>query len=229
VKHICTSLALLGIIFASHAQQPTLKDSQGKQIDESNSRHVASPNRTSSREWARSHNPTKSTKDMGDKDSSKPAAVVWVDSTGKTVGRSLEIGGGPSEVLVTFENELIALKGLFPERNCDFNADFCTLTFSGGASWLFSSVQYTSTNCTGTPYISSAPNGRPINGVPILDNGETFIYLYNATQNTVQTIQSFFSNGRCSQSFGGSFPQNVSPVMAVVPASTFGITPFFLK
>jgi hypothetical protein len=228
VKQICTFLALLGIVFAGHAQQPTLKDSQGKQIDESNSQPVASPNRTLSKEWARSHNPTKSTKDMGNKDSSKTAAVVWVDSTGKTVGRALEIAFG-EQVLVTFENELITLTGLFPERTCDFNADFCTLTFSGGVNWIFSSVQYTSTDCTGTPYISSAPNGRPINGVPILDNGETFIYLYNATQNTIQTIQSFFSNGRCSQSFGGSFPQNVSPVMAVVPASTFGITPFFLK
>jgi hypothetical protein len=228
VKHICTFLALLGIVFAAHAQQSNPKDSQGKQIDESKSQPVTSPNRTSSREWARLHNSIKFTKDMGDKESSKPAAVVWVDSTGKTVGRALEIGGGPTEVLVTFEHELIVLQGLFPERKCDVNGDFCTLTFSGGVNWNFSSLQYPSTDCTGAPYIASATNGRPVNGVAIIDSGETFIYLYNSTQNTVQTIRSFFQNGRCSQSFG-VFPLNVSPVAAVVPASTFGITPFFLK
>jgi hypothetical protein len=229
VKYVYIFLALLGIVFASHAQQPASENSEGKNFEKFKAQQVPSPNRTSSKDWARSLKPNKSGEHKGDKVSSTPAAVVWVDSTGKTVGRALEIGSFFGDVLVTFENELIVLQGLFPERRCDFNGDFCTLTFSGGVSWIFSSLQYPSTDCTGTPYISSATTGRPINGVAIIDNGETFIYLYNVTQNTVQTIQSFFSNGRCSQSLGGSFPQNVSPVMAVVPASTFGITPFFLK
>jgi hypothetical protein len=226
VKKLYTSLALIGIVFGSHAEQSTAENTKGN-FDKSKSQQVPSPNRTSSSDWARSLKLNKSSKNSGDKESSIPPAVVWVDSRGKAVGRALDIGGGSSEVLVTFENDLIALSGLFPERKCDSNAN-CTLTFSGGVSWIFSSVAYASIDCSGTPYIPSAPNGRPINGVPILDNGETFIYLYNATQNTVQTIQSFFQNGTCSQSFG-SFPLNVSPVMAVVSASTFGITPFFLK
>jgi hypothetical protein len=144
------------------------------------------------------------------------------------VGRALGIGGGDSNVLVTFDNGLIALTGLVPERTCGLNA-VCTFTFSGGANWnSFSSVLYTSTDCTGDAYISSIGTGRPINGIPIFDNGETFIYLYDLSKNISKTILSVFSNGSCSTSFS-NFPQDVSPVTAVVPASVFGVTPFFLK
>jgi hypothetical protein len=223
VKYTYTFLALLGIVFASHAQQPASEISEGKILDKSKSQRVASPNRTSSRDWVRSHKPQKSAQHKGDKDSSKPAAVVWVDSTGETVGRAVDTQG---TVLVTFENELIALQGLTADRNCDSNF---VCTFSGGVKWgSFFSIDYTSNDCTGVPYVFSSSNGRPVNGVPIVENGETFIYFYNITQNTVQTIQSFFSGGECLATFGG-FRSNVSPVTAVVPASIFGLTPFFLK
>lgn len=223
MKHICTSLALLGIVFVSHAQQPPAENSDGKKFDKSKSHRVASPNRTSSRDWARSHKPSRSAQHNGDKDSSRPAAVVWVDSTGEPVGRAV---GSQGTVLVQFENELIALQGLVADRNCDVNF---VCTFSGGVNWSrFFSIDYTSTDCTGVPYLSSSSEGRPLNGVPIIENGETFIYFYNITQNTVQTIQSFFSGGECSAIFGG-FKSNVSPVAAVVPASIFGVPPFFLK
>jgi hypothetical protein len=139
------------------------------------------------------------------------------------VGRA---GGIVNTVLVTFENELIALEGLTPDQNCDAN-NVCT--FSGGVKWGgFFSILYTSPGCTGSPYVSSFSTGRPINGVPIIESGETFIYLYDVTQNTFQTIQSSFSGGECLAAFDG-FRGNFSPVTAVIRASIFGTEPFFLK
>lgn len=79
MKYIYTFLALLGIAFASHAQQPASGNSDAMKFDKSKSHRVASPNRTSSRDWEKSHKSYKFTKNHGDKDASRPAALVWVD------------------------------------------------------------------------------------------------------------------------------------------------------
>jgi hypothetical protein len=226
VKYIYTFLALLGIVFASHAQQPASENAEGKNFDKSKSQRVASPNRTSSRDWARSHKSDKSDKHNRDKDSSNRAAIVWVDSTGATVGRALALGIG--DILVTFDNEPTALRGLAADQNCDSNF---VCTYSGGARWRNFPfvVNFTSIDCTGTPYLSSfIPFGTPKFGVPIFDGGETYIYIANVTQSSVQTTQSAFFDGECRSSLSGA-ANNVSPVIAVIPASTFGIEPYYLK
>jgi hypothetical protein len=226
VKHICTSLALLGIVFASHAQQPTAENSDGKNFDKSKSHRVASPNRTSSRDWERSHKPIKSTKNNGDKDSSKPAALVWVDSKGETVGRALGGGGPLGIVVVPFEKELAALQGLSSNVDCDPN-NVCT--FAGGRKFLrFFEVAFTSADCTGAPQAAvGSTSGTRYDGIPIIDGGETFIYIFDFTQTVFQTIRSVFSNGSCFST--GDLAGPLAPVIAVVPVSTFGIQPFFLK
>jgi hypothetical protein len=227
VKYIYTFLALLGIVFASHAQQPTAENSDGQNVDKSKSQRVASPNRTSSRDWARSHRPNRSAKSDGDKDLSRPAALVWVDSKGETVGRAFGGGGPLAIVVVPFEKEFAALQGLATNVDCDSN-NVCT--FGGGRTFARSfEVAFTSANCTGTPQAAiGSTNGTRYDGIPIIDGGETFIYIYDFTQTVfLQAIRSVFSNGSCfsTPDLAGPF----APVIAVVPVSTFGIQPFFLK
>jgi hypothetical protein len=225
VKYIYTFLALFGIVFACHAQQPASENSEGKNFDKSRSQRVASPNRTSSRDWARSLKPNISAKKNGDKDSSKSAAFVWVDSKGETVGRALA-GGGLGIVVVPFEKELAALQGLSVNVDCDPN-NVCT--FAGGRKFArFFEVAFNSADCTGTPQAAiGSTSGTRYDGIPIIDGGETFIYIFDFTQTVFQTIRSVFSNGSCFST--GDLAGPLAPVIAVVPVSTFGIQPFFLK
>ena len=226
MKHIHIFLALLGIVFASHAQQPASENSDARKFDKSKSYSVASPNRTSSRDWEKLHKSYKFTKNNGDKDSSKPAALVWVDSRGETVGRALGGGGPLSVVVVPFEKELAALQGLSTNVDCDPN-NVCT--FAGGRKFSrFFEVAFTSADCTGVPQANvGSTSGTRYDGIPIIDDGETFIYIFDFTKSAFQTIRSIFSNGNCSSTpdLAGPF----APVIAVVPVSTFGIQPFFLK
>jgi hypothetical protein len=218
VKHICTFLALLAIAFASYAQDPVSQDTSGKRLVEANSQPVASPNRTLSREWARTH---KRIKGKDDKRLLKTGAPVWVDSKGETVGRALPEGGG---MLVLFENEIAEIFGL-TDRDCDPNGD-CTLT--GGITWSKSfSLAYNSIDCTGTPYIlNSSPKTR-YSGIPIFEGGETFIYISDTRQTTVEGRSSVFDGKNCFRV--SRFNPTGAPVLAVVPASTFGAQPYVLK
>jgi hypothetical protein len=226
VKYIYTFLALLGIVFASHAQQPTSENFDGKNFDKSKFQQVASPNRTSSMDWARSYKPNMSTKNNGDKKSSNPDALVWVDSKGETVGRAFGSGGSFSIVVVPFEKELAALQGLATNADCDLN-NVCT--FAGGRKFArFFQVVFTGANCTGTPLApSSSSTGTRYEGIPIIDGGETFIYIFDFPRSALQTIRSVFSNGNCFNT--GDIRDFFAPVIAVVPASAFGTEPFFLK
>jgi hypothetical protein len=221
VKSIYTFLALLGIVFASHAQQTASENTEGKNVDKSRPQRVASPNRTSSRDWASSHKSNKSDKYDGGKDASNRAPIVWVDSTGATVGRALDSG----TVLVKVENEIAALTGLITDVNCDLNS---ACTFSGGRRFSRTfEVVFTSADCTGAPLVPiSRPSGARYDGIPIFDGGETFIYIFNVAQSPFLNIQSTFTNGSCFTTLSAG---NFSPVIAVIPVSTFGIQPFFLK
>jgi hypothetical protein len=229
VKYIYTFLLLLGFVFASHAQQSSVEHVEGKRLDKSKSHRIASPNRISSRDWERSNKLNNfgkghSEKDDRDKYWSNRAAIIWVDSTGATVGRDLDAG---LRILVKFENEPTVLSGLLEDSNCDANF---VCKFSGGARWSkFGSVNYTSVDCTGTPYLdSSGSSGTTKFGVSIFDGGETFIYIADVSQSTLKIIRSTFTNGECLIAVSGS-GSSVSPAMVVVPASTFGVEPYFLK
>jgi hypothetical protein len=219
VKHICTSLALLGIAVACYAQEPTSQNTGGKQLVETNSQPVASPNRTSSRDWARSLKSHKFIKGNEDKSSPKAGAPVWIDSKGQTVGRKRP--GGPS-ILVPFENELMEITGL-SNLDCELNGN-CT----GGLTWnKFRAVFFTSSDCTGTPYVPNSSLSTRYYGIPVVEGSETFIYISDNRQTVSPAINSAFANNICFRP--QRFDPTSAPAIAVVPASNFGTEPFFIR
>jgi phosphohistidine swiveling domain-containing protein len=231
VKHICTTFALLSFVFASHAQQPSLKNADSRPIEEPNSQPVASSNRTSSRDLAKSLRVNSSNKNNEDKDLSRAAALVWVDSNGKTVGKAI-VGtplGIPSAMVVPFENEHAVLEGLDSVTRCDQNG-VCTSPL--GITWRADkfSLLYTSADCTGTPYATVGTYGTTFKGFPIMDGSETFIYVFKIAQATRVSIKSSFNTTRKSSCASvGPLQINAIPVAAVLPASAFGTEPYFLK
>jgi hypothetical protein len=219
VKHVCTSLALLGIAVACYAQEPVSQDSSKKQSVETNSQPVASPNRTSSRDWARSLKSHKSIKGDEEKRSPKVGAPVWIDSKGQTVGR--KVPGSPS-ILVPFENELMEITGL-TNLDCVLNGD-CT----GGLTWHnFGAVFFTSSDCTGTPYVPNSSLLTRYHGIPVVEGSETFIYISDNRQTVSPAINSAFAGNICFRP--QRFDPTSAPAIAVVPASNFGTQPFFIK
>jgi hypothetical protein len=221
VKYFYSFLGLLVIAFASSAQETVSQDSGGKPIVDRNSQPVASPNRTSSREWARAHLSHKTIKGNDNKGLLKTGAPVWVDSKGEIVGRVLPEGGG---MLVPFENKFAEILGL-SDRDCDINGD-CTLT--GGITWSKSfSLAYNTTDCTGTPYILNASPRTRYFGIPIFEKGETFIYISDTTQTTAQGRGSVFDGKDCFRV--SRFNPTGAPAIAVLPASTFGTQPYSIK
>jgi hypothetical protein len=219
VKHVCTSLALLGIAVACYAQEPLMHDSGAKQLVETNSQPIANPNRTSSRDWARSLKSNKTIKNEGDKNSPKAGAPVWVDTKGQTVGRKMP--GRPS-ILVPFEKGLLEITGL-RTSDCEINGD-CT----GGLTWeKFRAVFFTSSDCTGTPYVPNSSLLTRYHGVPVVEGSETFIYISDNRQTASPAIKSAFGGNVCFRP--QRFDPTSAPAIAVVPASNFGTQPFFIK
>jgi hypothetical protein len=223
---VCLSFLCLSL--ASHAQQPPQASTASVKPDTSNSQPVASPNRTTSRNWVTSGKAGKS-RHHGEK-AEKGAkgdlsAIVWVDSTGRTVGRAI----GNYAILTSFDNQLATLTGLYPDSTCDANR-VCTNP-SGGARWSeFESVYYTSSDCTGTPYSVGSALGTPYLGVPITDSGGTYLYFFKAVDTTRVTLNSRYSTDGCfAIGIRGAFPTDAIPVSDVVPGPTYGTPPFFLK
>jgi len=221
-------LPLLGLALASQAQQPPEANALSERPGASKSQPVASPNRTSSRTWATSGKGGKS-RYQGEKNEKGEkndfAAIKWVDSTGKTVGRAI----GNFAILTTFDNQPATISGLYPDQTCDANR-VCTYQ-SGGARWSeFESVYYTTPDCTGRPYSLGAALGTPYLGVPVLDSGGAYLYFFKAVDVARVTLKSLYSFNACFEiGIRGSFPTDAAPVSEVVPASVYGTPPFFLK
>jgi hypothetical protein len=219
VKHICPTLALLGIAVTCYAQEPVSQDSSGKQAIEKNSRPGASPNRTSSKDWARLLKSYKSIKDDDDKKSFKVGAPVWIDSKGQTVGRKMP---GRTSILVPFENERMEITGL-NNFDCELNGN-C----SGGLTWnKFGAVFFTSNDCTGTPYVPNSSLLTRYHGVPVVEGSETFIYISDNRHTVSPAINSAFAGNICFRP--QRFDPTSAPAIAVIPASDFGTQPFFIQ
>ena len=164
--------------------------------------------------------------DKSDKDEKADSApIVWADSTGRTIGRAI----GNFAILTTYDNQLATLTGLDADKTCDVNR-VCTY-LSGGARWSdFQSVYYTTPDCTGIPYSLSGALGTPYLGIPVVDGGGVYLYFFKAVDTTRVTLKSNYSNNVCFQiGIRGSFPTDAAPVSEVVPASVYGLPPFFLK
>ena len=217
--------SLLGLACASHAQQAPQVSAASGTPDASNSQPVASPNRTSSQTWTTSGKGGKSRHHGAKSEKAESAAIKWVDATGRTMGRAI----GNYAVLTTFDNQLATITGLYPDQTCDANR-VCTYP-SNGARWSeFETVYYTTPDCTGTPYSLFVAMGTPYIGLPVVDSGGAYLYFFKAVDTTRVTLRSNYSNSACFEiGIRGAFPTNAAPVSDVVPASTYGTPPFFLK
>lgn len=228
VKSFVIGLSLLTLALGSHAQLPPETSASSVKPDVSKLERIASPNRTSSRAWAVSAKEGKfknqnEKADRGDK--VETAAIKWVDSTGRTMGRAI----GNFAILATFDNQLATITGLYADQTCDANR-VCTYP-SNGARWSeFESVYYTTPDCTGLPYSLATAVGTPYLGVPVVDSGGAYLYFFKAVDMTRVTLRSGYSNNVCFQvGIRGASPTDATPVSDVAPASNYGTAPFFLK
>ncbi|MDB5931270.1 MAG: hypothetical protein JWR60_2977 [Polaromonas sp.] len=240
MKPLVIFLALVGWAAAGHAQQsqPSEAVSKGRSMEafKSQSQPVASPNRTSSGSLEASDKRMKH-RQRGNDDhgrghghghgrdrSSSLDAIVWTDSTGKTIGRALQ----SNAILLKYDNELATLIGLEPDQTCNAKG-VCTLQSGGGRWSSFFAVYYTSADCTGTPYGPYQAVGTPYAGIPVIDADGTFLYIFKATDTIRVNAGSSYSSNTCFSIRGGDWPLDAAPVSAVVPASDFGVQPYFLK
>ena len=231
VKSFVIGLSLLTLALGSQAQLPPETSAPSDKSDLSRLERVAGPNRTSSRAWATSakegkfknQNEKAEKAERGDK--VETAAIKWVDSTGRTMGRAI----GNYAILATFDNQLATIVGLGSDSKCD-PIRGCTYA-SNGANWSeFESVYYTTADCTGTPYSVGGAIGTPYRGIPITDSGGTYLYFFKAVDTTRVILGSRYSTSGCFViGSRGAFPTDAAPVSDVVPATTYGTPPFFLK
>ena len=221
-------LSLLTLALGSQAQQPHETSVTSGKPDMSRLERIASPNRTSSRAWVTlaKEGKLKNQNEKADKgDKVETAAIKWVDSTGRTMGRAI----GNFAILTTFDNQLATITGLYADQTCDANR-VCTYP-SNGARWSeFESVYYTTPDCTGLPYSLSTAVGTPYLGIPVIDSGGAYLYFFKAVDTTRVTLRSGYSNNACFQiGIRAASPTDATPVSDVVPAFSYGTTPFFLK
>lgn len=211
-------VALIGTSLGTYADQTPGPSRDAKKMDKSKSYRVASPNRTYSKSWGNSHRHSKPRR--AEKSEPNTDVIVWVDATGKTIGRALS-----SNLLLPFQGQLALIAGLDSDRNCDAN-DVCT--FSGGIDWNRNySVYYTSSDCSGAAYSFGGNQGTPVSGVPVFE-GDTYIYLSKSADTTRTSVSSYFINQVC-YAFSEPYPVYVAPVTAVIPASDIGVAPYSLK
>jgi len=219
MKPLLTSLALLGLALTGQAQPlpgPGARGPGGLQ-------QVASPNRTASGALANADKADRARRaDKGGKVSTD--AIVWVDATGRTVGRAINTNA----VLLTYDGQPTILTGLEVDQVCDAGG-VCSYASSGNRWSSYFSVYYTSPDCSGTPYLPYGGFGTPYVGVPVVDADGTYIYLLKVTDTVRVNAASSYSNNTCSAIRGGELPLDAAPVSAVVPASSFGRPPYFLK
>ncbi|MDB5868602.1 MAG: hypothetical protein JWP96_934 [Polaromonas sp.] len=208
--------ATLGFALAGQAQ-PTL--SQTPAPETSTAYPVASPNRTRSSEMATATRPDKHSHHYFRHYKDDPDALVWVDATGKTVGRF----SSENTMVVPFNNQLATLQGL-QAVNCE-NA----CKYVGGARWgAFFQLYYPTSDCSGQPYSASSTTATPYIGTPIVEGDTTYLYFFRLADMAVVTVNSGFANKQC-RAFQQGFAVLAAPSVRVIPASTIGNEPFTVK
>ena len=228
MKHLLAALALVSIVHNSNAQQAPGEISQLKQLEALRSQQVSSPNRITSITLANTSKLSDVNKLLGGiglhSNTGNKSAIIWIDSTGRVIGRAL----GSSSILTSYENQLATLTGLEADQTCD-KSGVCSYK-SGGTRWSpYYSVYYLSTNCTGTPYLPYGGFGTPFVGIPVIDGDSAYIYILKVMNTSRVEVNSSYVNNTCHLIRGGSLPLDAAPVTIVVPASTFGTPPYFLK
>jgi hypothetical protein len=216
---IAAAIASLGILNPPASAQ-TAPPRPIPQIDLTKADRVASPNRTLSSTLSADRTVAQR---FGITYSASPA-VLLVDSGGRTLGRWMHTSAGPS-ALTLFNNETLLLMGLQP----DFHAAPGSYR-PPGLTWdvLSFGLTFTSSDCSGTPYLSGSAYGALLSGVPFKDVDQVYIYIARDDRISNVEFQSNYNDGTC-YSHQTALSAPLTPVMAVVPASNFGRPPFFLK
>jgi hypothetical protein len=222
---LALALAFLGAATAGVAQQAP---PQPPGLDLSRSVPVGSPNRSASASLAAGFGAANLGVGRG-LGSGPTHALVWVDSTGKTVGRA----NGSWAIVTTYNNELATILGLEPDRRCDLSTGACTYQ-SGGITWPTSfslSLYYVTADCTGAPYTFPEAHlplviGTPVYGLAVVEGGAPYIYWSRITETARISIGSVLASGTC---FMGGWAANLAPVINVTPGSALGTAPFLLK
>ena len=146
---------------------------------------VASPNRTSGATLVTN------TPRVTQKSTVPTTALVWVDSTGKVMGREKS-----QSILLDINGVLTQLAGLSEVVNCDVNC-----TFNAGATLnnYSTGLYYQTTGCSSPPLIPRLGQmGTKQAGVPNRDaDGKTFIYFVRSSDLARVMLYSTSSDGQC--------------------------------
>lgn len=143
---------------------------------------------------------------------SSSSAPVFVDATGKTVGRSID----PHYLLLTLDG-----KSLLVYLNSDVVPGLSHSEFRSGGltlSGIDNSVMYTGPGCTGTPYISFVQGAQQYGHAVREADESAFVYIGDAS--TVAngfSPASAFLNGQCYTTTG--FWISAIEVTTVIPAT----------
>ena len=228
---LAIALALVGATTGSLAQR---EPPQPPGLDLSKSVPVGSPNRSQSASLAAGF--PAATLGAGRGLGSGPThAIVWVDATGKTVGRA----DGSWAILTTYNDELATILGLEPDQQCNLSIGSCTYR-SGGLAWptnFRASLYYGTADCTGAPYVFPASYsplgvGASIYGIAVVEGGAPYIYFSRITDTARTLVGSVLASaaigaqGTCFRAGGFA---DLAPVINVMPGSALGTAPFLLK
>jgi hypothetical protein len=229
---LAIALALLGATTGSLAQQ---EPHHPPGMDLSRSVPVGSPNRSASASLAAGF-PAAALGVGRGHGSGATHAIVWIDASGKTVGRA----DGSSAILTTYNNELATILGLEPDRQCDLSIGSCTYR-SGGLAWptnFRASLYYGTADCTGAPYTFPAAYsplgaGTSIFGIATVEGGVPYIYFSRITDTARTFVGSVLASAAIGAAQGTCFRAgqfvDVAPVINVMPGSALGTAPFLLK
>lgn len=178
---------------------------------------VAAPNRSMSGQLA-----------AGGRAAGLPAAAaastpVWVDSTGKAVGREY-IG----QLLTTYNNRglVITVAADLDRTSGTLNSNAAVLDGHGGY------VYYPSSDCTGTAYIDTYFMGVQQTGRLYYEpaEGRSYVYISDVQANPAQSsaMNSYSMDGNCF-ALGYTWHGWAVPIAAVVPAANFASGPMWVK
>jgi hypothetical protein len=155
-----------------------------------------------------------------------PDALVWVDATGKTVGRY----ANDNLLVVPFKGQLAVIQGL-QTSDCIPGGRACTEYPGGGARWnTRNPLYYTNNDCTGQAYSPAVFTATPFIGMPIEEEGTTYIYFFKTTAIDPARVTSTFAGNQCSASLPPrGFALPLAPLVGVIPALDLGAEPFMVK
>ena len=183
---------------------------------------VASPNRITSSQMIRNRPP-----DLLPRGQTRDA-VSLVDADGRTLGRMLAVGTGNIGIATTVNGRETLLMGVMPLGAC--NGDDCT--YGPGLQWgtFAGALLYESADCSGPPstfFASTQYLGFDRVGVTVRDGETDYMYLSEARPRAAvirSTRFGYDTGGQCYSHV--PLPDNVMPVVDVIPVSRFGRPPF---